>query len=129
MTKEVQTSEVQSNPVQGGDGKTLLAALYHFRGRTERVVFPRSEQEFRECVASRTRTMVLTREQVKEWDAHIDVREVPGGHSLELLFADDDEFYEALVFDNHDALGQPESLETLPIVGEGETGVEARRRP
>ena len=66
---------------------------------------------------------MLTPEQVKEWDVQIDVREVPEGHSLELLFADDDEFYEALVFDNVDALGQQEPLETLPIVGEGEAGV------
>ena len=36
---EVQTSEVQSSSVQGGDDGTYLAALYHFRGREERVVF------------------------------------------------------------------------------------------
>lgn len=123
MTNDNQACEVQSNPVQGGDGTLLRAALYHSRGREVRVVFPRSEQEFRECVASGTRTFMLTPEQVKEWDVQIDVREVPEGHSLELLFADDDEFYEALVFDNVDALGQQEPLETLPIVGEGEAGV------
>ena len=40
MTNDNQACEVQSNPVQGGDGTLLRAALYHSRGREVRVVFP-----------------------------------------------------------------------------------------
>ena len=35
------------------------------------------------------------------------------GHALEMIFADDDEYYDALVFDDLDSLGMEEPLEPL----------------
>ena len=72
----------------------LLTQVYNYE---ETIVFPRSAEEFATCVESGVR-MILTREQIEEWNVQIDIREVSQDRALELLFADDDEYYEALVF-------------------------------
>ena len=92
----------------------LLTQVYNYE---ETIVFPRSAEEFATCVESGVR-MILTREQIEEWNVQIDIREVSQDRALELLFADDDEYYEALVFADLDSLAQP-----VPMVGAAAAGV------
>ena len=100
-----------------GDGGELFTQVYNFRGREESVVFPRTAEQLQQCIRLGVRTMMMTREQIREWNAPIDIREVPEGHAIEMIFADDDDYYDALVFDDLDSLGMEEPLEPLSVVG------------
>ena len=55
-----------------GDGGELFTQVYNFRGREESVVFPRTAEQFQQCIRLGVRTMMMTREQIREWNAPIE---------------------------------------------------------
>ena len=100
-------------PLDDDDTGDLMTQVYNWRGREETVCLPESEALFHKAVRIGARTIMVTRDQIREWGLSIDICEVPNGTSLELLFADDDDFYAPLVFNDFDSLGMERRMDPI----------------
>ena len=102
---------------ENGSAPRLMTQVFSLNGRDEWVMCPETKEAFELAAqlgrVQLGRVMMLTREQIREWDLQIDIRELPPATAVDLVFADDDEFYSHLVFDDYDALGLERRLDPV----------------
>ncbi len=67
------------------------------RGVVETALVPETREEFEAAMQSRARTVVLTMEQIREWNLQVDVVAMSEAAAADAIFGTDSEFYETVL--------------------------------
>ncbi len=67
------------------------------RDVVETALVPETREEFDAAMQSRARTVVLTMEQIREWNLQVDVVAMSEASAADAIFGTDSEFYETVL--------------------------------
>ena len=84
------------------------------RGVVETALVPETREEFDAAMQSRARTVVLTQEQIREWNLAIDVVVVSEAAAADAIFGTDSEFYETVLEEDGGESPPEDELEIDP---------------
>ena len=88
-------------------------------GVVELALVPETREEYEAAMASRARTVVLTMEQIREWNLSVDVVVMSEASAAEAIFGTDRDFYETVL--EEDAADSP-PVDQLELDGEEPVG-------
>lgn len=95
------------------------------RGVVETALVPETREEFEAAMQSRARTVVLTMEQIREWNLQVDVVAMSEAAAADAIFGTDSEFYETVLEEDAGESPPEHELEIdpgdrpLPLAGQG----------
>ena len=89
-------------------------------GVVELALVPETREEYEAAMASRARTVVLTMDQIREWNLSVDVVVMSEASAAEAIFGTDRDFYETVL--EEDAGDSPPE-DQLELDGEEPVGV------
>ena len=84
------------------------------RSVVETALVPETREEFDAAMQSRARTVVLTMEQIREWNLAIDVVVMSDASAADAIFGTDREFYETVLEEDAGESPPEDELEIDP---------------